>query len=202
MLFFGNNFGKRHQIEKFLNKYCKRFRDYDTAGGTIFYKKPLTEYIDICFATADFLYQTIKSDCIGLFNDRDNLEKYLSMDTVICVHYDSNSQCHSFILIPFGEQCYMVQSVGRMIDASWKIMENSQIMESIRQLYSGVHADFFGYQDDGKLSLPSITVKFEVSKRKLINADLLPDLAPYEVSLHELRLKFEDEEKEFQKFAV
>ena len=67
---------------------------------------------------------------------------------------------------------------------------------------NGVHADFFGYQDDGKLSLPSITVKFEVSKRKLINKDLLPDLAPYEEVLHKLRLQFADEEKEFREFVV
>jgi hypothetical protein len=118
------------------------------------------------------------------------------METVICVNYDSDSQCHSFILIPVGEKSYMVQSVGRMIDANWKIMDNSKIMESIRQLHNGVHADFFGYQDDGDLSLPSISVNFEVSKRKFINEGLLPDLTPYERVLNKLRLKFEEEEKE------
>ena len=64
----------------------------------------------------------------------------------------------------------MAQSVARMIDANWKIME------SIRQLYNCIHADFFGYQDDGDLSLPSISVNFEVSKRKFINEGLLRDL--------------------------
>lgn len=196
MSFLRNIFCKKNPIEAFLNKYCKRFRDYDTAADAIFYNKPLSEYIDICFATAGFLYQTIKSDSIESFNEFGNLEKYLSMETVICVNYDSNSQCHSFILIPVGEKSYMVQSVGRMIDANWKIMDNSKIMESICQLYNGVHADFFGYQDDGDLSLPSISVNFEVSKRKFINESLLPDLAPYEGALHKLRLKFEEEEKE------
>ena len=168
-------FKQKNPIEAFLNRYCKRFRDFDTAADAIFYNKPLREYIDICFATANFLYQTIKSDSIESFNEFSNLEKYLSMETVIRVNYDSDSQCHSFILIPVGDKSYTVQSVGRMINANWKIMDNSKIMESIRQLYNGVHADFFGYQDDGDLSLPSISVNFEVSMRKFINEDLLEE---------------------------
>lgn len=202
MPFLRNFFSGKNLIEAFLIKYCKKFRDYDTVAEAIFYNKRLTEYNDICFATADFLYQTIKSDPIESFDEIDRLQKYLSMKTVIRVNYDSNSQCHSFIFIPVGDKSYVVQSVGRMIDANWKIMDNSKIIECIRQLYNGDHADFFGYQDDGNLDLSSISVDFEVSKRKFIHEGLLPDLAPYESVLNKLRLKFEKEEKKSRRSSV
>ena len=95
----------------------------------------------------------------------------------------------------------IVQSVGRMIDANWKLMENSKIIVSIRQLYEGVHADFFGYEDDGQLRRSSISISFQVSTSKVINENLIPDLSPYEETLLKLRLEFEEDERQAQEDA-
>lgn len=191
-----NSAHHRENIEDFLNLYCARFRDYDTVGEAIYYNRPMCQYNDICFATADFLFQTIKKEKVKSVKKINKLSHYLSQETVIQVDYDSSSQSHSFILIPFGEKAYMVQSVGRMVEANWKLMNNSDIIKSINALFDGIHEVFFGYQDDGDLLLGSISVVFCVSKRKHINAKLLPDLSPYKEQLDELRSEFERDEME------
>lgn len=197
-MFFSKKYSRddKVKIERFLNKYCQRFRDYDTAADAIYYHKLLTEYIDICFATADFLFNTIQKGRINPNKEIDQLAHYLKRETIIRVDYDSNSQCHSLILIPVDSKSYVVQSVGRMIDANWKLMDNAKIIASIRDLYNGVHEAFFGYQDDGNPPLSSISVSFKVAKRKKISEHLLPDLSPYEKKLRKLRSIFEREEAE------
>ena len=91
----------------------------------------------------------------------------------------------------------MVQSVGMMIEANWRLMDNKKIIESLRRLYLGVHKDFFGYQDDGHPALFSISINFKVAQRKVINESLLPNLAPCRDTLDELKRQFDDDKREW-----
>jgi hypothetical protein len=175
---------KMDQLDAFLNLYISRYSDY----ATVLLRFPdYYEYNDICFDTADTLFNVMAGNLLSPNVHYTEILPYLLQNTVIEGSVDTSNQCHGFVLIPVSQnKVYVVQSLGGIYSAFIKTFTVDALMIELTKLENGDTMELFDFVD---VDAKDIDVTYKVAIRKNITIDLLPDLNKDE-KLKELRKEY------------
>jgi hypothetical protein len=162
----------------FLGMFNARYSDYATFRGS-------PEYDDICFSTAETLLGLVQAEDIATNQTSDELYEYLGDDIIAIGYIEGISGGHAFVVIPWGRQVLVVQSLGALYVSHTREFETTEFIELMSTFDQRDSAfALFGYwhADDNWL------VKFDIAHRKPMHISLLPDLTKQAVVLDTMRL--------------
>ena len=131
-------------INNFLSSYANRFSDY----SSYHYNKNITNYHDICFATAETLTSFLTDEILFSYNndddDNDNshdlilidkiIENLLIKGTVIYLEYLNQNESHAICFMDFKEinKIVVCQSIGGLYKAWYEFFEISQMVRLLK----------------------------------------------------------------------
>lgn len=154
-------------LATFLAKYITYYADYTTQAEG--------EYCDICFATAETLYDILKEDELAKDISTEKMHPYLYRglleDLVILGSFDSTSQSHAFVLIPFEGCIFVVQSLGGLYAAFVRVFSTKKLIKLTKLAREGETSELFEFQDT---QAEEINVSYSIARRKSVTVDLLP----------------------------
>ena len=178
-------------VEEFLINYEKRFSDYASYIMSIKELKRLNkntneiDYHDICFSTAEALYDILSNKCIIKNGKIEDIINNINDKIVIYIKYMmSSGESHALCIftLPEIDEVVVVQSIGGIYKASHEYFDKNLFKTIINN---------FSDNDDPITHLgnshPKEITSINISKCKDININLLPKFTVEE----EKYLKFE-----------
>lgn len=172
-------------VYDFLRTYEKFYSDYATIYNNLDF------YEDICFSTASTLFNILAKDSDNIRNiSIDQLIQnliYKKMEgSVILCNFEGRYQCHSFVIIPLGNNVIITQSFGALYAAYSDIYSITDFVELIETAFTDVSSmeKLFGFSVSGdKYQWDDV----KVASRKKMHVDILPNRNVHKNKLNELR---------------
>jgi hypothetical protein len=169
------------EMMAFLRAYVRNYSDYATQNN------PHDDnYHDICFSTAMTLYKILRTPEEEEAVTTETMLSRLEENVVILGSIAGKGQCHMFVAIPWKDTVVVVQSLGRVFAASVRTFSRGQYSSLMRDYASRPAAlQLFDYYDKG-----STTIAFDISQRRGMSVDILPDLEDARDRIERLRADF------------
>ncbi len=165
----------------FLEQYLANYSDYTTSMEI---ERGASEYSDVCFGTADYLYNLAKTGEEKKIANVEDLLPFLKEKTIIMGNFDTTNQCHSIIMIPYNDRIFVIQSLGGIYGAYYETWYPEELVKELKKVAKGKTMRLFHFVD---VIGENPTITFLVAKRKTLSKNLLPSLQVNKKKLDKFR---------------
>ena len=172
-------------MEATLQKFEDRFSDYTTLyNDTI---NPDDCYIEICFLTAEYLYELLKETLLKKTRSIDELIPFLQERVVIYFEFlMERGESHALCFIVEGDEVIVCQSIG----GTFRATHESFLKDEFVKLLEGFYVDNDPLTHAGHAPIKKLT-KIKIASRKEASPELIPEITPeQEVFLRRVRTEY------------
>ena len=137
-------------LTSFLNKYTKRYRDYELVDMILNGNYGIPPDVDrmkedcpVCFDTASFVSKYLSNEKIKDVNIKStkqvfNILPYLKHKYYLDCEFDARQQSHGFGIIPMGNnKNYIVQSMDGLLAAHYEVLTDNELINRLIRFVLG-----------------------------------------------------------------